>query len=274
MNIHVKETTKLKVNLLVEKEPWKEVTSLADSSQQDHVFVLDQKSGQLRFGNGENGRRLPVGSNIKAGFRFGGGSEGNIDDGVFMILGWKKGSLSKNYYIDAVTVKPFIDRIEFKVRGKSDDGIVWESIGTLCEKSVALDELENECVKLSFSDLVLSLTPWPFRKDLPENYCGKKPNNNLWDLLLLVLNKSNYRNRPNQVSNEAPGNSESKKKHTHLRQGRPIVNEINNPPLLTHEIYGDPEIYLEVAIANRLTNFRKLKTGGTLIFPPLEKNDD
>jgi len=41
---------------------------------------------------------------------------------------------------------------------------------------------------------------------------------------------------------------------------------------LTYEIYGDPKYYLEVAKANNLTNFRKLKTGQILYFPPIEKN--
>ncbi|NJM39052.1 MAG: LysM peptidoglycan-binding domain-containing protein [Akkermansiaceae bacterium] len=40
---------------------------------------------------------------------------------------------------------------------------------------------------------------------------------------------------------------------------------------LTQEIYGHSRYYLEVARANRLTNFRKLKTGQIISFPPIAK---
>lgn len=46
---------------------------------------------------------------------------------------------------------------------------------------------KSKSVKLSLSDLVLSVLPWPFHKDLPANYCGKKPGNKIWDLFLLAL---------------------------------------------------------------------------------------
>jgi len=46
---------------------------------------------------------------------------------------------------------------------------------------------KSKCVKLSLSDLVLSVLPWPFHKDLPAGYCGKKPGNKFWDLFLLTL---------------------------------------------------------------------------------------
>jgi nucleoid-associated protein YgaU len=38
-------------------------------------------------------------------------------------------------------------------------------------------------------------------------------------------------------------------------------------------IYGDAALYLEVARANRLVNFRRLKTGQPLVFPPVNKSD-
>ena len=41
---------------------------------------------------------------------------------------------------------------------------------------------------------------------------------------------------------------------------------------LAQEIYGDPRFYVEIARANRITNFRKLTTGQILNFPPIEKN--
>jgi len=40
-------------------------------------------------------------------------------------------------------------------------------------------------------------------------------------------------------------------------------------PLLTYKTYRDQKYYLQVARINRLKNFRKLKPGTQLIFPPL-----
>jgi hypothetical protein len=42
-------------------------------------------------------------------------------------------------------------------------------------------------------------------------------------------------------------------------------------PQLCYEIYGDPRYYLQVADRNGLSNFRDLKPGDTLKFPPIAK---
>ena len=42
-------------------------------------------------------------------------------------------------------------------------------------------------------------------------------------------------------------------------------------PLMTHEIYGDDSWYIEVARANNLTSFRKLKPGQEIFFPSIER---
>jgi hypothetical protein len=54
---------------------------------------------------------------------------------------------------------------------------------------------------------------------------------------------------------------------THIR----TVFEGDTLPLMTHRIYGDSKYYLEVAKANKITNFRKLKVGQIILFPPLKK---
>ncbi|AWW32982.1 LysM peptidoglycan-binding domain-containing protein [Echinicola strongylocentroti] len=54
---------------------------------------------------------------------------------------------------------------------------------------------------------------------------------------------------------------------THYR----VVKDGDTLPLMTYRIYGDSKYYLEVAKANGLTNFRHLKTGTELRFPPLQK---
>lgn len=44
-------------------------------------------------------------------------------------------------------------------------------------------------------------------------------------------------------------------------------------PLMTKNIYGESaSLYLEIAKFNRLNNFRKLKSGTKLIFPPIDKS--
>lgn len=54
---------------------------------------------------------------------------------------------------------------------------------------------------------------------------------------------------------------------THTR----LIKDQENLPLLTHKIYGSPDYYLEVALANDLTNFRSISAGTTLAFYPLDK---
>lgn len=54
---------------------------------------------------------------------------------------------------------------------------------------------------------------------------------------------------------------------THIRQ----VVEGDTLPLMCNRIYGDSKYYLEVAKANRITNFRKLTPGQRINFPPVEK---
>ena len=54
---------------------------------------------------------------------------------------------------------------------------------------------------------------------------------------------------------------------THIR----TVKEGDTLPLMTYKIYGDSKYYLQVATVNGLSNFRKLKAGQEIKFPPIEK---
>jgi len=54
---------------------------------------------------------------------------------------------------------------------------------------------------------------------------------------------------------------------------RRIVREGDHLSLMCHSIYGDPGYYLEVARFNRLNNYRQLKAGQELLFPPLKDLD-
>lgn len=51
-----------------------------------------------------------------------------------------------------------------------------------------------------------------------------------------------------------------------------FVEAGDNLPLMVNRIYKEPELYLEVARFNDLTNFRRLKAGQQIFFPPVEKS--
>lgn len=55
---------------------------------------------------------------------------------------------------------------------------------------------------------------------------------------------------------------------THVR----VVKEGDTLPAMAQAIYGDFTYYLEVAKANGLSDFRNLKPGSRLFFPPFDKN--
>jgi hypothetical protein len=57
---------------------------------------------------------------------------------------------------------------------------------------------------------------------------------------------------------------------THYR----LVKKGDTLPLMCYRIYGDSRYYLQVAMANRLTNFRNLQVGDELFFPPIEKTSN
>ena len=54
---------------------------------------------------------------------------------------------------------------------------------------------------------------------------------------------------------------------SHLR----TVKDGDNLPLMSHRIYKDPAYYIKIAEVNKLINFRQLKTGQEIIFPPVIK---
>jgi hypothetical protein len=45
-------------------------------------------------------------------------------------------------------------------------------------------------------------------------------------------------------------------------------------PLMTHNIYGKASYYIEVARANKIINFRKLREGRSVFFPPTKKTSE
>lgn len=55
---------------------------------------------------------------------------------------------------------------------------------------------------------------------------------------------------------------------THYR----IVKKGDTLPLLCYQVYGDSRYYLQVARVNKLNNYRNLRTGQELFFPPVINN--
>lgn len=53
---------------------------------------------------------------------------------------------------------------------------------------------------------------------------------------------------------------------THLRD----VRDGDTLPMLAYDVYGKPELYLEVARANNLVNFRRLRSATRVALPPLK----
>jgi hypothetical protein len=54
---------------------------------------------------------------------------------------------------------------------------------------------------------------------------------------------------------------------THMR----MVKEGDTLPLMAYKIYGDSKYYIEVARVNKLTDFRNIVAGSSLLFPPIDK---
>jgi hypothetical protein len=50
-----------------------------------------------------------------------------------------------------------------------------------------------------------------------------------------------------------------------------IVKKGDTLPLMCYSIYGDSKYYIQVARINKLNNFRSLKTGDEIFFPPITK---
>lgn len=55
---------------------------------------------------------------------------------------------------------------------------------------------------------------------------------------------------------------------THIRK----VKYGDTLPQMCYRIYGDPKYYIQVAAVNSISNFRQLKPGSDIFFPPIEKN--
>ncbi len=76
---------------------WSEMDDFDNSGPMDRHYTVNRRTGNIRFGDGENGIVPPIGNdNIKADYRFGGGKIGNVPKGAVTGL------------IDAV---PFVEQV-------------------------------------------------------------------------------------------------------------------------------------------------------------------
>jgi hypothetical protein len=55
---------------------------------------------------------------------------------------------------------------------------------------------------------------------------------------------------------------------THQR----TVTRGDSLPLMSYRIYGDPKYYLQIAAHNEITNFRNIKPGEQILFPPVRES--
>lgn len=66
---------------------WTSVDDLLSYSENDRYYEVDKSSGVIRFGDGKHGRIPPAGkNNIKADYRTGGGTKGNVDSSAINTL--------------------------------------------------------------------------------------------------------------------------------------------------------------------------------------------
>jgi LysM repeat protein len=83
--------------------------------------------------------------------------------------------------------------------------------------------------------------------------------------LRAVITASFTDNSDDKTSQAIAQNQSPDLAHLHL------VKAGDTLPTLCDRVYGDPNYYLEVARVNKIDNFRTLKAGTKLFFPPLEK---
>jgi hypothetical protein len=61
---------------------WQRTDDLLAAGENDEVFIVDQESGQIRFGDGLHGARPLAASRLRASYLYGGGTQGNVSIGA------------------------------------------------------------------------------------------------------------------------------------------------------------------------------------------------
>jgi hypothetical protein len=119
MKIPVDDISEPQFELSVDGERWNRVVSLDGTGPDDHVYSLDTNTGAIAFGDGERGRRPRAGSTVQARYRYGGGADGNLDNGPTITLTWTSTSFRKNEVIGAI-IEPQVDGVVFRTCRESE----------------------------------------------------------------------------------------------------------------------------------------------------------
>ncbi len=127
----VENTSEPQFELTVNREQWKRVARLDYSGPNDHVYVFNQETGMIRFGDGKQGQIPPAGSGIQATYRYGAGDTGAVDNGPTITLTWTSRSFRKNEVI-GVIIEPKVDEIIFRACRESEVSHRWKWIAILC----------------------------------------------------------------------------------------------------------------------------------------------
>ena len=90
------ETPVLEATITVDGERWEEVDDLDRSDSLDRHYTLDHGRGSITFGDGENGRKPPVKSVVRAEeYVHGGGTGGNVSANTEWMFSREEGTLGE-----------------------------------------------------------------------------------------------------------------------------------------------------------------------------------
>jgi hypothetical protein len=123
---------------------WRPVDSLVEAKAEARVFMLDQRTGAIRFGNGRQGRSPPAGTDSVRAFRYrvGGGERGNV-------LAYTVTSLKSAVTgVEAVT-NPLPTRGGSD--GRADDSSCAQAVATVRHVNRAITPNDVEALALDFA---------------------------------------------------------------------------------------------------------------------------
>jgi hypothetical protein len=123
---------------------WQPVESLVDADAEARVFMLDQRTGAIRFGNGRQGRNPAAGTDSVRAFRYrvGGGQRGNV--AAYTVTSLKSAVTG----VEAVT-NPLPTRGGSD--GRADDSSCAQAVATVRHVNRAITPKDVEALALDFA---------------------------------------------------------------------------------------------------------------------------
>ena len=132
---------------------WRRVSDFLDSGEDERHYTVDRVTGRITFGDGVAGRIPPRGeNNVRADYRTGGGTDGNVDSGTVTGL---KSSL------------PFVDSVSNPAPGtggadaESTDRVLTRAPRELRDRGRAVTEADFERVALDAARKLARVTCLP-----------------------------------------------------------------------------------------------------------------